>query len=143
MLKIKLNNSDEAQPIINHLRNAIASNSSFVIGQVLPERCIEIRKICSELGFTTHFVMGENKFMEAYFGVIIATDGPSESGPTEMAELDSCFIEQPFKFLSRDEATKIWPHETLEDRVIDVSLAAVTGFSVPITAQLFEPGESV
>jgi len=143
MLKIKLNNFDEAQPIINHLRKAIASNSSFVIGQVLPERCLEIRTICSELGFTTHFVMGENDFNEAYFGVIVATEGPLESGPTEMTELDSFFTEKPFKFLSTDEATRIWPHETLEDRVIDVSLAAVTGFSVPITARLFEPGESV
>ena len=141
MLKIKLNNPDAAQPVITHLRQAILNNCSFVVGLVNENTCYDLRQICKTMGLITHFVTGRTGYNETYYGVIVSTEGPLESGPTDMIELDCYFSEKPFKFLSREDATKVWPHETLEDRVIDVCLAAITGFAVPTSAELFEPGE--
>ncbi len=93
------------------------------------------------MGLISHFVTGMTQYNDIYYGVIVSTEGRLESGPSAMSSLDDHFLERPFKFLSQEEATKVWPHETLEDRVIDVCLAALTGFAVPTSAQLFEPGE--
>ena len=141
MLKIKLNNPEAAKPVINYLRQAITNNCSFVVGQVNENTCYELRQLCKTMGMITHFVTGRTGYNETYYGVIVSTEGRLESGPTDMSELDSYFSEKPFKFLSREDATRVWPHETLEDRVIDVCLAAITGFAVPTSAELFEPGE--
>lgn len=141
MLKIKLNDPDAAQPIIDQLRWSIATDCSFVVGQLNEPSCYRFRQVCKQMGLISHFVTGMTQYNDTYYGVIVSTEGRLESGPSAMSSLDDYFLERPFKFLSQEEATKVWPHETLEDRVIDVCLAALTGFAVPTSAELFEPGE--
>jgi len=136
MLKIQLKNSEQAKPLTDLIRSLIAADRRFIAGS------LEVKSGISEIeqrfpSSDIYLVEGSSAGKESYTGVLIALRHTiAQEDPRILTEAQALLSEEPFQFKSIEAATEIWPHDTLEDRVIDVTLFALAGYQVPETALL-------
>lgn len=138
MLKIKLEN-ESAKLLIFKFKSLIDQNQPFAVFAFEAENRGQLCHQIENIGCEFSIVEGINTWDEVFTGIIVATT--SDKALLWRSEIEKLSIyqsEKPYIFVSRTDVEKIWPHETLEDRVTDVCLAALSGYAVPRTAELIE-----
>ena len=136
MLKIKLEN-DDAELLVNQIKQLIKHDRPFAVFEIDPNHGQSLANDLDKRQIDFWKVTGQNTWDEPFSGVIIATDTKQAiTWPEEVEQLADYRLEKPYIYLSRAEVEKIWPHETLEDRVTDLCLAALSGYAVPKLANI-------
>lgn len=139
MLKIKLHNLNEATPLIDLLRQLIHADLSFASGTVESGSDTVESELQNDSELQRYYIEGVDITGETYQGLILSPsiDAIDKRGAVNFAD-SAVFLEKPFVFSSIADATQIWPHQTLEDRVIDCALFALSGYITPKTAKLVD-----
>lgn len=141
MLKIKLKNAEQAETVTDLIRSLVAADRRFIAGS------LELKSGVSEIeqkfaGSDVYLIQGASVGKEHFTGVLIALrDSIAQEETRILTEAQALLSEEPFQFKSIEAAKEIWPHDTLEDRVIDVTLFALAGYQVPETALLVRDTE--
>jgi hypothetical protein len=137
MLKIRPRNLKEASILIDLLRTSINDDRPFIAGCLLREHHESFAHPQSELIEDLYKVGGVTEDGEIYRGVLAMMPRlPPEDLRSCVEAFDSFLAEKPFFFESHQSAAQIWPHQTLEDRVIDTSLFALAGYRIPSSLSL-------
>jgi len=133
MLK-NLPRNPEAEEVIDHLRRFIASDIGFVVAHVKPDALMRLKQRAKRYPLTVRVVAGSLGASGSFNGVILTAENTQTQHPPELPdEILELFSDRPFVFISRQCTQTLWPHETLEDRVIDASLFALADYDQPIT----------
>lgn len=140
LLKIRLDNPDESAAIERLLRDLIQQDRSYVAGFIKGLVDAQMLSDLSGQDVIASVVQGQDITGEIYFGLILHDSGRAAERNVIKYKSLSIFLEKPFVFSSVQDATKIWPHQTLEDRLIDATLFALAGYTTPRTAKLVSVG---
>ena len=137
MLKIRLENPQESEAIERLLRDLIQQDRSYVAGFIGELVDVQTLEELSGQNITARVVQGLNVSGETYSGLILhgSLSTADPRGVLASAHLPF-FVEKPLVFASVQDAKQIWPHLTLEDRLIDATLFALAGYDTPKTAKL-------
>ncbi|NVJ99947.1 MAG: hypothetical protein HWE12_00260 [Oceanospirillaceae bacterium] len=137
MLKVRPDNLEEASFLIDLLRTSINDDRPFLAGCLLKEHHESFTNPQPKLVEEIYQVGGIDEDGEIYRGVVAVMPRlPSEDLKGCISTINSLLAEKPFFFESRRSAAQIWPHKTLEDRVIDTSLFALAGYRIPSSLSL-------
>lgn len=139
MLKIQLNNADEASELIFLFRELLGADRSFIAGNIDTGAAFASAVEQSGLPVEARLVIGDTVSGEPYRGLILALPHSSKRLIDDLSDCTcNLFLEKPFIFGSMSATSDIWPHATLEDRVIDTCLFALAGYMTPATAKLVQ-----
>ena len=121
----------QALEVIGYLRDLIASDHGFLTAHLEPNQAAEFEHRAGPL-LNYRLVEGMLETNTPFKGVILMNTSLAKS-PDLSDELQALFTDHPFVFLSQDHAQSIWPHDTLEDRIIDGALFALADYARPMT----------
>lgn len=134
MLKISLDDNLESQQLICVLRGLIRSDISFIAANVSNSFDFETCKGFIDQRIGAFVVEGFDNYHASFTGMLVHSYAAAVNVRSAFGEAESeIFLEAPFVFNSLEESVNIWPHKTLEDRIIDASLFALAGYAMPVS----------